>query len=209
MPGVRPRIAQQPAEFAHARTLNASAAAITSGTQIRSMAVRVRQDVRFGPPGRPVHRIAGAEQNHHRNAECRRDVRRAAVVADEQLRARHQALYLRQGRVAPDSKSCERRWNRRRAGQEDRLQPGFVPQVIGDGKEALRGPRLLRRRREGMNHGVCARDRASARCSSSRRARDLGARHAHPEHRGSEMFGRVHADALPPKSPARAGIFAL
>src|SRR5207253_2814381 len=48
---VRPRIAQQPPELAHARTLNTSAAAITSSTAIRPMAsgfVRTCPSVRQG-----------------------------------------------------------------------------------------------------------------------------------------------------------------
>ena len=170
MRNIRPRITEQPREFPHAAHLRAVDGRSTSSTRYAPIAVR-GEHLRFGPPGRPGDRIGRAEDHHHGHAERRGDVRRSAIVADEQRRARDQALDARQRFVLQDAKSCERREVVVGSGQEHRFQVPTIARRLP--RIAIRRPGLIGRRSEGMDHGVRSRDPAAG-SGKQFRARNLG-----------------------------------
>ncbi len=152
--------------------------------------------------GRPRHRIGRAEQHHHRHAERRRDVRRAAVVADEQAAPAIRLFTCASGAFCQTSEVRERRSVVGRARQKHRLEPGYragVARPRGIAPPARSSPAPTRTDESRRT----ARDPARV-AGEQLRARDLGPRHAQPEHRRGEMFRRVHRPSRLPESPAPA-----
>ena len=173
-------------------------------SQLRRSLEAMSAPASFGPPRRPRHRIRRSENHDHRNAERGGDVRRPAIVADEELRAGHQALD-----VAPAARSAHTRkpWN----GSHRHPAP---PRNTGSSRQAprkcsarksLRRPCFRRRRRERMHHGIPPPRRTRARASGEQSSPAESRLAARPARTSRRPDVPPCARAAPrPESPAPA-----